>query len=475
MQSRLVNLILLGLNIGCLGIIAFLVFLLKERQGPPPFLYTPRPVTNTVTQIAVRKINATNLLALLASRQVSWANLESTNYFLYVANLRAFGVPEETIRDIIIADVHKVYSQRRAELRAQAPQPKFWQTGSAWEETAESALPAELRAQLRAADQEERDLLQQLLGIDPGPELARFNPAPGADFERKYGFLPPEKRDRLAAALARYDELEQELLSRTKGLLLDEDYDTLRQLAQARESDLAQLLSPEELEEYQLRNSSTAHALRYSLDGFNPSEEEFRKLFHLQKAFDDQFGDTLGPLDEKQMEARALAQQEAQQALAEEVKKALGEERFAEWQRIQDDSYKTLLQVAGRFDLPREAAGQVYDMKRAAERQKEMLEADPNITEEQRQAAVLAIAQETERAVAQALGDKAFMAYRKAAGDWLTELAFVPPPEPPPPVQVQQVPVAVPFNPPGIPPPPATLFPPLPPGVFPPQPNEVPR
>jgi hypothetical protein len=465
MQSRMVNLILVALNIAFLGVIALLVLLLKEKQGPPRFLHTPHPVTNTVTQIAVRKVNATNLLALLASRQVSWANIESTNYFVYVNNLRTFGVPEETVRDIVVADVHKFFVQRRGAIRAQMPRPPFWQTGSAWEESAEASLTPELRAQMRALEQEEYELLKQLLGIDPRAELARFTDGDATEADRKYDFLPAEKRDRLTAVVERYDEMEQAVYSRTKGLVLDEDQEQLRQIAQAREAALAQVLSPEELEEYQLRHSSTAQALRYSLDGFSPNEEEFRKIFRIQKSFDAQFGDAFDSTDEKQMEVRALAQQEAQQALNEEIKKTVGEQRYKEYERAQDEDYKMLLQVAGRFDLPPETASRVYDMKLAAEKQREAVELSPNYTEEQRAAALQAIARETEKSIAQVMGDKVFKTYRKAGGQWLNELGVSVLPETPPAPQTEAVPVPV--APPG--------FPPLPPGVFPPVPGELPR
>jgi len=47
------------------------------------------------------------------SRSVSnafqWRQLESTNYRTYVANLRGIGCPEQTVRDIISADVHCLY------------------------------------------------------------------------------------------------------------------------------------------------------------------------------------------------------------------------------------------------------------------------------------------------------------------------------------------------------------------------------
>jgi len=42
-----------------------------------------------------------------------WTQLESTNYLVYVSNLRAIGCPEQTLRDIITADVASLYAQER--------------------------------------------------------------------------------------------------------------------------------------------------------------------------------------------------------------------------------------------------------------------------------------------------------------------------------------------------------------------------
>jgi hypothetical protein len=41
-----------------------------------------------------------------------WSQLESTDYRIYLANLRNIGCPEQTIRDILTADVDSVYAQR---------------------------------------------------------------------------------------------------------------------------------------------------------------------------------------------------------------------------------------------------------------------------------------------------------------------------------------------------------------------------
>ena len=48
-------------------------------------------------------------------RQIfSWKDLESPDYPTYILNLRNIGCPEQTVRDIIIADVNALYSLKRA-------------------------------------------------------------------------------------------------------------------------------------------------------------------------------------------------------------------------------------------------------------------------------------------------------------------------------------------------------------------------
>jgi hypothetical protein len=425
MNTRLVNVILLGLTLALVGVIGLLIHLLRTAPLPTQYLSDTKIVTNTVTQIAVRKVNATNLLAALASRNLSWAVLESTNYFVYVNNLRQFGAPEETIRDIILTDVAKLYSRRRAALLEQVRPPNFWETGTAWE-NGPSRDPA-VRAQLRALEEEQRDLIRQLLGVDYKVELAKLA---GGDDEtfRKYGFLPPGKREQMVALQEKYDALEADIYARTKGFMLEEEQEQLRDLQKQREDEMAQTLTPDEMEEYQLRESPTAQSLRFQLTGFTPTEEEFRKIFRLQKVFDEQFSTGLDAADDAQIEARSRAQADAQEALNEEIRKTVGDKRFTDYQRAQDNDYKSLVQLTERYAMPQEMANRVFDMKAEAERQKLAIESNPGLTDDQRQAALNAVAQETERSVSQALGDKVFRSYRRVAGQWINGLMTLPEP-----------------------------------------------
>jgi len=392
-------------------------------------------VTNMVTQIAVRKINATNLLAALAGagRSMNWRALESTNYVTYIDNLLAFGCPEETVQDIIIADIAKLYAQRRAELRARMQPYKFWQTVDPVGGT--PATP-ELQQGLRVLEKEQRDLVLELLGVDLRKEMAIYTGEDDYGAE-DYSFLPSGKQEGVRTIADKYDDLEQEIYSRSRGLMLDEDQEALKQLQRQRRAELATVLTPEELDEYDLRHSETSNNMRTQLAGFQPSEDEFRRIFRLQKTFDDNFEQAFDARDDVAVETKARAQQDAQTALNAEVQKILGPERFAEYQRAQDMDYRALLQLGERFELPAEVANRVYGMKLAAEQYKLQVESNPNITEEQRAQMVAALARETERSVTATLGDQAVRTYQKTGGQWLGNLGVIdesavpPPPQPP--------------------------------------------
>jgi hypothetical protein len=437
MNSRMLSLAMLAVNLG-LAVTLVLLIATFGPAGKPAVPVRTKYVTNTVTQIAVRKINATNaLFSNLEGRLIKWQNLESTDYTAYIQNLRLFGCPEETIRDIILTDIARLYAKRRAQLRAQIPVPKYWQTGDA-----PAAVPPDVRRQLRDLDKEQDSLVRQLLGVSFRAELAKYW---SEEDERglNLAFLPSEKQDAVQAIHDKYTALEEEIYTRARGLFLDEDQADLQKLQKQREAELAQMLSPEELEDYQIRNSETAQNLRTQLTGFEPNEEEFRKIYRLQKTFDDQFNQSADSNEDGT--ARGRAYQAASEALNNEIRETLGPERFAQYQRAQDDDYRSLLKLTDRFNLSQDVAGSIYDMKVAAERQKARIEADVTLSAEQRGAMIAAIGKATEQNVAAALGENVYKSYQQSSGQWLANLLIVNennlalPPEPPPPTLQEEL------------------------------------
>src|SRR6187397_2656769 len=242
-SPRTIILALLALSMGLLAAVIYLAYLLKISPEGIRYVTRPVQVTNTVRQIAVRKVNATNLLAALVNRPADWGALESTNYVVYINNLRAFGTPEETIRDIILTDIAKTYSRRKAEVRAQGGAYRWWQTSETGE-VDDAADPA-LKERIDEIDAEQHALVQELLGVDFDTELARYWGG-DEDETRLYGLLSEGNRERLVEVQERFDELERQIYDGSKGFLLDKDEEALRQLQTQREAELARVLTPEE-------------------------------------------------------------------------------------------------------------------------------------------------------------------------------------------------------------------------------------
>src|SRR5205809_307894 len=87
----------------------------------------------------------------------TWHEVESPDYPTYIANLRAINCPEQTIRDIIIADVNALYSRRRA-LELVTPEQQWWRS------VPDTNVLQVASDKARILDDERRSLLARLLG-----------------------------------------------------------------------------------------------------------------------------------------------------------------------------------------------------------------------------------------------------------------------------------------------------------------------
>jgi hypothetical protein len=56
-----------------------------------------------------------------------WSDIESADFRQYIANLRAVGCPEATVRDIVTADVGQLFSARAAEIWKRSSPLHYWQ------------------------------------------------------------------------------------------------------------------------------------------------------------------------------------------------------------------------------------------------------------------------------------------------------------------------------------------------------------
>jgi len=113
-----------------------------------PAAPSPQPGTQSTPAKTPLKTQAPEALAV--EKRWTWSDIESEDYRVYIRNLRSVLCPEETIRDIITADVMSLYRGRRQELASAGKLSSI----------ADEALR-----------REEATLLRTLLGAGPAPEM----------------------------------------------------------------------------------------------------------------------------------------------------------------------------------------------------------------------------------------------------------------------------------------------------------------
>ncbi|MBI5773072.1 MAG: hypothetical protein HZA89_04925 [Verrucomicrobia bacterium] len=415
MRPSKFTLALLVMNVGLVAAVAYLLQF---------YLRTPAPVAPEIIPPSREQSRAfepritTQILTVEKTNDFRWVQLESEDYRAYIQRLRAIGCPEQTIRDILIADIDKLMAPR---LRAAGPPRKepltYWQP-----EEQELLNNFDARASLRAqrdVDFEKREIIRELMGVDLVGE--RMKVLGQEDYYgRRLAFLPEEKRGQARLLLEKFTDEEQAIRSKVweEGEpLTAADTAKLRQLREQQQAELTRLLSPEELRQYELWLSPSANAVRDAVYGMNASEDEFQKIYRLQKKFDDAWPDSTPPED---ADARAKWEQERMQ-MEQQIRAQLGEQRYAEFERGQDADFRELNATATRYQLPADVPATIYEIKLAVLDQRAKVLADPALTDEQRTATLKVIADETARTVQKALGEKAYKYFlRRGMGSWIS-------------------------------------------------------
>ena len=345
-----------------------------------------------------------------------WRQLESTDYKQYMTNLRAIGCPEDTIRDIIRADVGKLYASRLQTLNtpATAKDSKSWQKDP---NAADNEEVQKRNKDRQALVKEQQDLLSELLGIEPEKEQKK--PARSTDYyDTRYSFLPEEKRQAFRELTQKYSELEQSVYRNARDVILPQDEAELRRIRDLKKADLAQLLTPQEMEDVSLRDSQTATQMRHELGDFNMSEQDFREIFRIRQGFDEEFNRNADP-DDKEFGKR---REQAQKQTDAQIKAVLGDQRYAEYQMYKDYEFQNLNRIAKRLEIPKENVLAVYGLKQTVEAQANQIRSDGKLPYQDRQDVMKTLRAEAERQATQALGENGYKAYMRQGGYWIRNL-----------------------------------------------------
>lgn len=261
-----------------------------------------------------------------------------------VADLRAAGYPAAVVRAV----VNQLLNERFAPRQPNAGQP-FWKQG---------APTPEMVAAQNALNQERQALFEALLGSDALPSAVLDEAAR----QRRYGGLSNDKIDAIARIERDYSEMTAESWAKRRGNAasgMETAMQTQHLMEQEKLADLANVLTPEELAQYELRNSPVARTLFNNLRNVEVSEAEYAQIFQAQKAFD-----ASNPR-RVTMDATTYSQrQAAQMELNEQVRTVLGESRFFAYLEGADTNYANVVRTLGSFPaVTREASYQVYRLQ----------------------------------------------------------------------------------------------------------------
>lgn len=359
----------------------------KPSQASAPAENTPSP------QVVLRKFN--------------WESVESPDYREYIDNLKSIGCPEETIRDIILADVNKLYDKKKLEVKGKPKPYEYWKAGMPFLSNTD---PEKVKA-LAALDTEKNNLLRAL-GIEPDFDIKASAAAMINPLEEMLAFLPDEKKSKVM-------NIFQEMQAKMAEMMKDgaPDGEAIFKIQKEAEESMKAMMTDEEFLAYDLRFSQTANMMRMQLGGFDPNEEEFMDVFKLRKAFDEQFNPMTR--NNETTEERTL-RQNAEKELETALQTALGDDRYKDYKRASDWQFQNTLRALKKADLDQSVAIQAYDIQKAAEKEAQAVRADSSLKGEARQAALEAIRLTTENALQQAMGEKGWEQYnRPQTTGWL--------------------------------------------------------
>ncbi len=346
-----------------------------------------------------------------------WGQLESEDYRTYINRLRSIGCPEETIRDIVIADLEKLMAPEVRQAEGKREPPKYWEPKA----LARTLDTLDKLGKKQDIDFRKREVVRELLGIDLAAERARVKGE--SDFyEERLGFLDAEKQGRIRMAMEKANREEAALREKSwleNDELTAEDKAQLKEIQKQKDQSIASVLSPDELDQYNLWFSSSAYRVRDAFLVLEPNEADFLALYHIQKEFDDKW-EGVDPATLVGVERAAYDQ--AKQQYENSIREHLGPERYEKYLQTREPDFQQLQDTIAQFGLSPDVAQQVYDFKKTLTDERAKVAGNSSLGAEQRGQIVKALNEETERAMIEVLGPKPYRYYlRSGAGKWLSE------------------------------------------------------
>lgn len=373
---------LLALSLAGNIALAGFVFL---RPGPPN--------SGHVSAVGTREIQ------LLAQERARFADLQAALASGDPAKLAAAGCSPEVIKALTVGRAFDVLRASAQNFDARlAPGEKYWQPPDS-HSTPEAARERRL-AEMRTLG----DFNRALRGAYGQDIDEMFN---GFGSQRR-DFLPPEKRERLRRIAEDYGELEAEVHAASEdSVQLPSDREKLKLLQKEKERDIAEALTPAEREMLDLHTSTSAEMVRGRFGRVLETEEEYKKIYALQKAFDDQFSGE----EAMQTPGWAEAREKAEEALNEQFLAQLTPQQIAALRQQHDNDRDTIAGLTRRLNLPEATVDHVLATRERYAALSAQVNADPALSPQQKESRFQELAATGKAELARFLGPQGTEVY----------------------------------------------------------------
>lgn len=352
-----------------------------------------------------------------AASMTPWQALNLGNYQDMIAQLTAAGCPMETIRDLVFMHVTRNYYSRLIAAEAQWHNRQDW-----WRPQENKREKTQFQRHLK--DEMNQQLFQALGAISQELIGNYFGTFPKSESDP---WIAPDKQLALRALISRFQDEKENLFddSRSAILLTEKERQQMNDLETQQHAELAGLLTPKELEDYDLRNSKTA---RYVLANLPPAqnEEEFRAMVKIAETLhvdelkrNTEWGEDMtlamkaetAMKDQVKAEIMAKLQETLGQDAVEDLQQAEADAKAREAAeneaRNQAQFKDELATMAESVGSDRAAAGQFFDRLQQLQKQWQTTYPDPRtLTAEQQEQVKTQVIAEAEKAAVEIMGDK---------------------------------------------------------------------
>ncbi|HOW67366.1 MAG TPA: hypothetical protein P5055_05455 [Candidatus Paceibacterota bacterium] len=391
MRSRILLVISLACNVALIGVLVY-AYILLQRPPPVPLSIGKGKSSGNRGRSGV----------VVLRQPFAWNEIESEDYPVYIENLRDIGCPESTIRDIILAEVNQLYARKRA-TEVITPDQQWWRSEP------DPKVAKAAQSKFEALELERRSLLDSLLGEGwQKADLLEANTRSLVQLNGPIlGQLSAETRLAVQEVVIHAEQRIQAYFEEQQKAAKPVSAAEFARLRQQTRDELARLLTPEQLEEYLLRNSATAVQMRREFQGLDLTPDEFRQLYRMRDGYDNQMLTLADSSDSVSVKRR----QELDRQREQSTQKVLGATRYQQLQLQRDPVYLQARVTAEQLGVPQDAVIPLYQVNKARETERERIRNDVTLTLEEQTEALRVLQKEHDQVLQALLGAEAYRRY----------------------------------------------------------------